>query len=188
MLVLHISSYELYTQMVRELDEILRQQIAQPANSCKTENGVSFLDQIICPLYEVVAAEAANNDNGRAPHSSWRNYDDFNEYFWSLHCFELSWPWRKSSSFFLKPTPRSKNVLNCGGSKRQGKTSFVEHRTFLHLYHSFHRLWIFLVLMFQVCNLSLGLFPYLLSSFYHCIFCLFSCHGVSSFILVLLSP
>ncbi|XP_028076538.1 callose synthase 9 isoform X1 [Camellia sinensis] len=139
----------IFHHMVRELDEILRQQIAQPANSCKTENGVSFLDQIICPLYEVVAAEAANNDNGRAPHSSWRNYDDFNEYFWSLHCFELSWPWRKSSSFFLKPTPRSKNVLNCGGSKRQGKTSFVEHRTFLHLYHSFHRLWIFLVLMFQ---------------------------------------
>lgn len=26
--------------------------------------------------------EAANNDNGRAPHSAWRNYDDFNEYFW----------------------------------------------------------------------------------------------------------
>jgi len=26
--------------------------------------------------------EAANNDNGKAPHSSWRNYDDFNEYFW----------------------------------------------------------------------------------------------------------
>ncbi|KAF8395921.1 hypothetical protein HHK36_019876 [Tetracentron sinense] len=25
--------------------------------------------------------EAANNDNGRAPHSAWRNYDDFNEYF-----------------------------------------------------------------------------------------------------------
>lgn len=42
--------------MVRELDEILRQQIAQPANSCKTENGVSFHDQVICLLYEVVAA------------------------------------------------------------------------------------------------------------------------------------
>lgn len=26
--------------------------------------------------------EAKNNDNGRAPHSAWRNYDDFNEYFW----------------------------------------------------------------------------------------------------------
>lgn len=31
-----------------------------------------------------------------------------------------------------------------------GKSSFVEHRTFLHLYRSFHRLWIFLALMFQV--------------------------------------
>ncbi|KAG5517650.1 hypothetical protein RHGRI_038144 [Rhododendron griersonianum] len=139
----------IFHHMVRELDEMLRQQIAQPANSCKTENGVSFHDQVICPLYEVVAAEAANNDNGRAPHSAWRNYDDFNEYFWSLHCFELSWPWRRSSPFFLKPTPRSKNVLKVGSSKRRGKTSFVEHRTFFHLYHSFHRLWIFLVMMFQ---------------------------------------
>ncbi|XVF69743.1 hypothetical protein PTKIN_Ptkin11bG0106300 [Pterospermum kingtungense] len=139
----------IFHHMVREMDEILRQQIAQPANSCCYENGVSFLDQVITPLYEVIAAEATNNDNGRAPHSSWRNYDDFNEYFWSLHCFELSWPWRKSSSFFQKPKPRSKNPLKSGGGKRQGKTSFVEHRTFFHLYHSFHRLWIFLVMMFQ---------------------------------------
>ncbi|KAK9273813.1 hypothetical protein L1049_018624 [Liquidambar formosana] len=139
----------IFHHMVRELDEILRQSIAQLANSCKSENGVSFLDQVILPLYEVVAAEAANNDNGRAPHSAWRNYDDFNEYFWSLHCFELSWPWRKSSSFFMKPEPRSKFLLKTGKSKRQGKTSFVEHRTFFHIYHSFHRLWIFLFMMFQ---------------------------------------
>lgn len=139
----------IFHHMVRELDAILLQQIAQPANSCKSENGVSFLDQVILPLYEVIAAEAANNDNGRAPHSAWRNYDDFNEYFWSLHCFELSWPWRKTSRFFLKPKPRSKILLKTGGSQRQGKTSFVEHRTFLHLYHSFHRLWIFLFMMFQ---------------------------------------
>ncbi|KAG2675088.1 hypothetical protein I3760_13G168900 [Carya illinoinensis] len=139
----------IFHHMVREMDEILRQQTAQPANSCNSESGVSFLDQVILPLYEVVAAEAANNENGRAPHSSWRNYDDFNEYFWSLHCFELSWPWRRSSSFFLKPKRRSKNMLVSGGIQPRGKTSFVEHRTFLHLYHSFHRLWIFLFMMFQ---------------------------------------
>lgn len=34
--------------------------------------------------------------------------------------------------------------------RQTGKTAFVEHRTFLHLYRSFHRLWIFLVIMFQV--------------------------------------
>ncbi|KAF3452614.1 hypothetical protein FNV43_RR03047 [Rhamnella rubrinervis] len=137
----------IFHHMVREMDEILRQQVAQAADSCSSDNTVSFLDHVISPLYEVVAAEAGNNDNGRAPHSAWRNYDDFNEYFWSLHCFELSWPWRKSSSFFQKP--RSKNMLKSGSSQHQGKTSFVEHRTFLHLYHSFHRLWIFLVMMFQ---------------------------------------
>ncbi|KAK4482394.1 hypothetical protein RD792_009549 [Penstemon davidsonii] len=139
----------IFHHMGRELEEILRQQVAQPASSCVSESGVSFIDQVIRPLYEVISAEATNNDNGRAPHSAWRNYDDFNEYFWSLHCFELSWPWRKSSIFFLKPTPRSKNILKSTGGKRCGKTSFVEHRTFLHLYHSFHRLWIFLVIMFQ---------------------------------------
>lgn len=29
-------------------------------------------------------------------------------FFRSLHCFELGWPWKKGSSFFLKPKPRSK--------------------------------------------------------------------------------
>ncbi|KAH1108877.1 hypothetical protein J1N35_012645 [Gossypium stocksii] len=139
----------IFHHMAREMDEALRQQIAQPANSCSEDGVVSFLDQVITPLYDVVAAEAANNENGRAPHSAWRNYDDFNEYFWSLHCFDLSWPWRKTSFFFQKPEPRSKNPLKLGGGQHRGKTSFVEHRTFFHLYHSFHRLWIFLVMMFQ---------------------------------------
>lgn len=33
---------------------------------------------------------------------------------------------------------------------RMGKTLFVEHRTGFHVYHSFHRLWIFFILMLQV--------------------------------------
>ncbi|KAL2236351.1 UNVERIFIED_CONTAM: Callose synthase 9, partial [Sesamum indicum] len=43
-------------QMGRELEEILRQQVAQPASSCVSESGVSFIDQVICPLYDVIAA------------------------------------------------------------------------------------------------------------------------------------
>ncbi|KAJ4898380.1 Callose synthase 9 [Raphanus sativus] len=143
----------IFHHMVIEMDEILRQRVARPAVSCMpvdsggSEEGVSFLDHVITPLYEVVSAEAFNNENGRAPHSSWRNYDDFNEYFWSLRSFELGWPWRMSSSFFQKPIP--KRQVRTGRDKHLGKTSFVEHRTFLRLYHSFHRLWIFLVMMFQ---------------------------------------
>ncbi|KAJ0249614.1 Callose synthase 9 [Hirschfeldia incana] len=145
----------IFHHMVEEMNEILRQQVARPAVSCMpvdsggSDDGVSFLEHVIAPLYEVVSAEAFNNENGRAPHSSWRNYDDFNEYFWSLRSFELGWPWRTSSSFFQKPIPRRQYEFKTGREKHLGKTSFVEHRTFLHLYHSFHRLWIFLAMMFQ---------------------------------------
>ncbi|CAL0300447.1 unnamed protein product [Lupinus luteus] len=88
----------IFHHMARELDEILRQQIAQPAKSCTSENGtdVSFLDQVIFPLYDIVATK-----------------------------------------------------ILASSSQRRGKTSFVEYRSFFHLYHSFHRLWIFLFMMFQ---------------------------------------
>ncbi|XP_043723776.1 callose synthase 10 isoform X2 [Telopea speciosissima] len=129
----------LFHHMAKELDAILDHGEAKPAASCMSENGsVSFLVEVITPIYQTMAAEALSN-NGKAAHSAWRNYDDFNEFFWSRACFELRWPLKKDSSFLLKPKKR----------KRTGKTNFVEHRTFLHLYRSFHRLWIFLVLMFQ---------------------------------------
>eukprot|EP01018_Ginkgo_biloba_P032191 Gb_22029 [translate_table: standard] len=136
----------IFHNMARDLDEILHQRLAQPAKCCIVENGVSFHQQIILPVYEIIAAEAGNNDNGKAPHSAWRNYDDFNEYFWSPNCFELGWPWNKDAAFFSKPKKRVKAIQ---APHRTGKSCFVEHRTYLHLYHSFHRLWIFLVMMFQ---------------------------------------
>lgn len=42
--------------MGRELEEALRRQVAEPANSCLSESGVSFMDQVIRPLYDVIAA------------------------------------------------------------------------------------------------------------------------------------
>ncbi|CAN6308264.1 unnamed protein product [Urochloa humidicola] len=138
----------IFHHLARELEEILRKQTAEPAESCSSDGSVSFLDKVISPFYDIIAAEAANNKNGRAPHSEWRNYDDFNEFFWSLKCFEnLGWPWKLSNPFFSKPSKKEKGLL--GRNHHYGKTSFVEHRTFLHLYHSFHRLWMFLVMMFQ---------------------------------------
>lgn len=152
----------IFHHMAKELDAILDHGEANHAASCITESGsVSFLEQIICPIYQTIAAEAERNNNGKAVHSAWRNYDDFNEYFWSPACFELSWPMKEDSSFLLKPKK----------SKRTGKSTFVEHRTFLHIYRSFHRLWIFLALMFQVLaiiafnhgDLSLDTFKEMLS-------------------------
>ncbi|KAF3784819.1 hypothetical protein EJ110_NYTH26728 [Nymphaea thermarum] len=50
------SSKKNWVRMVREMEKMLRQRVAQPANSCSSSSGVSFLDQIISPLYEVIAA------------------------------------------------------------------------------------------------------------------------------------
>ncbi|XP_062233797.1 callose synthase 10 isoform X2 [Phragmites australis] len=130
----------IFHNMAKELDGVLDSSEAEPAKSCLTSDGsTSYLEKIITPIYETMAAEANNTNNGKAAHSAWRNYDDFNEYFWSRSCFKLGWPPAEGSKFLRKPTKR----------KRTGKTNFVEHRTFLHLYRSFHRLWIFLLLMFQ---------------------------------------
>ncbi|XP_052176663.1 callose synthase 10 [Diospyros lotus] len=135
----------IYHQMAKELDGILDHGEATYAASCLRGDGsVSFLDQIIHPIYETLAEEAGINNNGKASHSAWRNYDDFNEYFWSRACFELGWPMKRESSFLMKPKKW----------KRTGKSTFVEHRTFFHLYRSFHRMWIFLVVMFQALTIT----------------------------------
>uniref|UniRef100_A0A0E0DVP2 1,3-beta-glucan synthase n=1 Tax=Oryza meridionalis TaxID=40149 RepID=A0A0E0DVP2_9ORYZ len=130
----------IFHNMAKELDGILDSSEAERAKSCTiTNDSASYLEKIITPIYQTMEAEAQNNNNGKAAHSAWRNYDDFNEYFWSRSCFNLGWPPAEGSKFLRKPAKR----------KRTGKTNFVEHRTFLHLYRSFHRLWIFLILMFQ---------------------------------------
>ncbi|XP_038685506.1 callose synthase 10 isoform X2 [Tripterygium wilfordii] len=134
----------IFHHMAKELDAILDHGEANPSTSCMTENGSpNFLEQIIYPIYKTMTAEADRNNNGKAAHSAWRNYDDFNEFFWSRACFKLSWPMRENSPFLLKPKTR----------KRTGKSTFVEHRTFFHLYRSFHRLWIFLAVMFQALTI-----------------------------------
>uniref|UniRef100_A0A0D9WKZ0 1,3-beta-glucan synthase n=1 Tax=Leersia perrieri TaxID=77586 RepID=A0A0D9WKZ0_9ORYZ len=117
--------------MAKELDGILDSSEAEPAKSCiiihdDSSTSTSYLEKIITPIYQTMAAEAENNNNGKAAHSAWRNYDDFNEYFWSRSCFDLGWPPAEGSKFLRKPAKR----------KRTGKTNFVEHRTFLHLFRS----------------------------------------------------
>lgn len=57
-----LSNYSLsiFEKMARELEGIMRQPIAQPANSCITPDGVSFLGRVISPLYEVIVAVSLN--------------------------------------------------------------------------------------------------------------------------------
>ncbi|PQM37261.1 callose synthase 10 [Prunus yedoensis var. nudiflora] len=120
----------IFHNMAKELDAILDHGEANPAASCRTESGsVSFLEQIICRIYETLAAEAARNNNGKAAHSSGG----------------IMMTLMNTFGFRIFVEPKK--------GKRTGKSTFVEHRTFFHLYRSFHRLWIFLALMFQALTI-----------------------------------
>uniref|UniRef100_A0A0D3BA47 1,3-beta-glucan synthase n=1 Tax=Brassica oleracea var. oleracea TaxID=109376 RepID=A0A0D3BA47_BRAOL len=139
----------IFHHMVVEMNEILRQQVSRPAVSCMpvdshggSDVGVSFLDHVIAPLklFTMRMAEHLIQSGetmttlmsifGRFAHSNLVGRGERYE-------FEAG---------------REKH--------RGGKTSFVEHRTFLRLYHSFHRLWIFLAIMFQTSLQALAIIAF----------------------------
>ncbi|CAI5957562.1 unnamed protein product [Closterium sp. NIES-64] len=148
----------IYHNMAAELLAVLRGKGPEakqrlPAYGREAEG---FLRYVVTPVYDVASKEAQAAVGGAA-HSSWRNYDDLNEFFWSKNCFELGWPWNASSPFFAGPAPNLhagsfKGAVNCcplPGSERMGKEGFVEHRTCLHLFRDFDRMWAFFICCLQ---------------------------------------
>lgn len=116
------------------------------------------------------------NKNGMTQHSSWRNYDDLNEFFWSPDCFEIGWPIRLVHDFFCTSATSGQRILKSRKSATSeeqrkntpnedeemgataeevrepawvGKTNFVEIRSFWHIFRSFDRMWSFLILALQ---------------------------------------
>ncbi|KAI9187505.1 hypothetical protein LWI28_028899 [Acer negundo] len=70
-----------------------------------------FLNNVVTPIYQ----EAEKNKSGTADHSTWRNYDDLNEYFWSPDCFQIGWPMRLDHDFFCV-SPYYCKLKNAQGS------------------------------------------------------------------------
>ncbi|KAL3689632.1 hypothetical protein R1sor_015941 [Riccia sorocarpa] len=102
----------IFHHMVKELYQLLdnvdASGIAERSRLNPDGSGTAYLDNIVTPLYEVIAAEAKNSQDGKASHAAWRNYDDFNEFFWSARCFDsLSWPWRLDAGFMMKPKKKA---------------------------------------------------------------------------------
>ncbi|KAF3333291.1 putative callose synthase 8 [Carex littledalei] len=156
--IFHHMAYELYGVLSGAVSLNTGEKV-QPAYG--GEPG-SFLTNVVTPIYNVIYEEAQKNRNGVSDHSKWRNYDDINEFFWSVDCFKLGWPMRTNSDFFYTqirlPKPsisNSESSTNPSTSSQDkpkwlGKTNFVEIRSFWHLFRSFFRMWIFYVLALQV--------------------------------------
>ncbi|KAI3859616.1 hypothetical protein MKX03_008204, partial [Papaver bracteatum] len=99
----------------------------------------AFLRKVITPIYRVIDKESQKSKNGKAPHSTWCNYDDLNEYFWSADCFSLDWSMRDDSDFFISTRDKGKQATQ-QESESTGKSYFFETRTFWHIFRSFDRM------------------------------------------------
>ncbi|KHG09907.1 Putative callose synthase 8 [Gossypium arboreum] len=136
----------------------------------------SFLSNVVTPIYEVIRKEAEKNKCGTADHTTWRNYDDLNEFFWSPDCFQIGWPMRLEHDFFCTSSPKKSKVKTSRSAREQrkeketedeeqglndvtseenrepkwlGKTNFVEIRSFWQVFRSFDRMWSFFILSLQ---------------------------------------
>ncbi|KAF7834153.1 callose synthase 5 [Senna tora] len=143
--IFHNMAYELHGLLAGNVSIVTGENI-KPSYGGDDE---AFLRRVITPLYRVIQKEAEKSRNGKAPHSSWCNYDDLNEYFWSSDCFSLGWPMRDDGEFFKSARDQGRK----GAPVRPGRTdkrNFVETRTFWHIFRSFDRLWTFYLLALQI--------------------------------------
>ncbi|CAN4089719.1 unnamed protein product [Withania somnifera] len=142
-------AFELYGMLAGNVSPMTGENV-KPAYGGEEE---AFLRKVVTPIYEVIAREAARSRRGKAKHSQWRNYDDLNEYFWSVDCFRLGWPMRADADFFCIPKDEQqteKNEENKASTDRWlGKVNFVEIRSYLHIFRSFDRMWSFFILCLQ---------------------------------------
>ncbi|KAJ7957014.1 Callose synthase [Quillaja saponaria] len=144
--IFHNMAYELHGLLAGNVSIVTGENI-KPSYGGDDE---SFLRKVITPLYRVIEKEAKKSRGGKAPHPTWCNYDDLNEYFWSSDCFSLGWPMRDDGDFFK--TTRDLGQGKKGPQRKagsSGKSYFVETRTFWHIFRSFDRLWTFYVLALQ---------------------------------------
>ncbi|XP_042378472.1 callose synthase 3-like [Zingiber officinale] len=148
--IYHHMAFELYGMLSGNVSPMTGEHI-KPAYGGDKE---AFLTKVVTPIYNIISMEAKKSKEQKSKHSQWRNYDDLNEYFWSVDCFRLGWPMRADADFFCQP-PGSLSY-NKNGENHQpstdlwtGKINFVEIRSFWHVFRSFDRMWIFLILCLQ---------------------------------------
>lgn len=147
----------IYHHMAFEVYGMLAGNVTMTGENIKPAYGgenESFLQNVVTPIYKTIAKEAERSKREKSKHSQWRNYDDLNEYFWSVNCFRLGWPMRADADFFCLPIDRSSHEKNEESNTNRpdrwiGKINFVEIRSFWHIFRSFDRMWSFYILSLQ---------------------------------------
>ncbi|XP_048613757.1 callose synthase 1-like isoform X2 [Brassica napus] len=147
--IYHHMAFELYGMLAGSVSSLTGEHV-KPAYGGDDE---AFLQKVVTPIYKTIAKEAKRSRDGKSKHSVWRNYDDLNEYFWSIRCFRLGWPMRADADFFCLTAEElrveNSEIKSNSGDRWMGKVNFVEIRSFWHIFRSFDRMWSFYILCLQ---------------------------------------
>uniref|UniRef100_A0A0E0CII5 1,3-beta-glucan synthase n=1 Tax=Oryza meridionalis TaxID=40149 RepID=A0A0E0CII5_9ORYZ len=133
-------SYELYGVLSGAVSLITGEKV-RPAYGGDDE---SFLKKVVTPIYKEIYEESLKNKNGVSDHSTWRNYDDLNEFFWlhtmlywviafasnrSADCFKLGWPMRLNNDFFFTSNKNKNSRLPIVPPVQQTEQQIAQLRT-----------------------------------------------------------
>ncbi|KAF3442292.1 hypothetical protein FNV43_RR16208 [Rhamnella rubrinervis] len=112
--IFHHMAYELHSMLTGAVSVTTWEKV-MPAYGGGPE---SFLNSVVTPIYRAIKEEAEKSKNGTADHSTWRNYDDLNEYFWCPDCFQIGWPMRLDHNFFCVQPPIKTKTKKASASKK----------------------------------------------------------------------
>lgn len=111
-----------------------------------------FLDAVITPIYRVIKQEMTQSN---VDHDSRRNYDDFNEYFWTAECLKYSYcevgsTIDEGASFdFSESANLSSEKTIVEAYKDSKNKTYVEKRTWLSPFRAFRRIYAFHFIAFH---------------------------------------
>ncbi len=123
---------------------------ASSSSSSGKEPG-DFLARCIRPMYNELKRDSdkKTSKGARAPHREIRNYDDFNEFFWSKKCLKYNAYTIGANAF---------GSYDKNGNPKIVKKTFTERRTWLRALTSFRRIFLFnLALFFASVGFSLNM-------------------------------
>ncbi|XP_048610811.1 callose synthase 2 isoform X1 [Brassica napus] len=107
--IYHHMAFELYGILAGSVSPMTGERV-KPAYGGEDE---AFLQKVVTPIDKTVAKEAKRSRGGKLNHPERRHYDDFNEYFWSVRCFQLGWPMRDDADLFCQTAEELRKSYRC---------------------------------------------------------------------------
>lgn len=130
--------------------KMMEEHVARSPRALTTLYPGFFLDMVVTPMYEVIAASIT----AKGDHAQKKIYDDFNEFFWSPVCLRYFIKDPISADDFEDGENKlSKHQLHISRGLHEAGKTYLEKRSWLHALLSFHRVFEWHVATFTLLSI-----------------------------------